>query len=105
MVLSDYQCKTDGINFLSVSWDAVSKPQFVVVYTILIFLLRRMFYAYQGDGFMMLASICKRQSDFCLLGLIQFESESLLLKDALCSSVQHLERIHVLEFCSFSVCA
>lgn len=67
MVLSKCQCKADGINFLSVGWDAISKHQFIVVYTILIFLLRKKFYAYQGDGFMMLANICKKQSDFCLL--------------------------------------
>lgn len=67
MVLSECQCKADGINFLSISWGAISKPQFIAVYIILIFLLRRKFYAYQGDGFMMLANICKRQSDFCLL--------------------------------------
>lgn len=62
MVLSECQCKADGVNFLSTSWTATSKPQFIVVYAILIFLLRRNFCAYQSDGFMMLANICKRLS-------------------------------------------
>lgn len=67
MVLSECQCKADGVDFLSISWAAISKPQFTIVYTILIFLLRRKFCAYHGDGFRVLANICKRPSDFCLL--------------------------------------
>lgn len=46
MVLSECQCKADGVNFLSISWAAISKPQFTIVCTILIFLLRRKFCAY-----------------------------------------------------------
>lgn len=60
MVLSECQRKADGVNFLSTSWATTSKPQCIIVYAILIFILRRNFCAYQSDGFMMLANICKR---------------------------------------------
>lgn len=62
MVSSERQCKADGVNFLSTSWAPASKPRFIVVYAILFFLPRRKCCAYQSDGFMMLANICKRLS-------------------------------------------
>lgn len=82
--------------FLSTTWATASKPQFIIVYAILILLLRKKCCAYQSDSFMTLANICRRQSWVPQPSVCSQPNPGLnanlpaerweMLKDALCSA-------------------